>query len=234
MIETLVTTLAPRYAEMTALAIVEDALTRVMPGEMALVSSFGTESAVLLHMVAAVDPATPVIFLDTGKLFGETLRYRDRMVERLRLTNVRVIKPEPLRLSEEDADDLLFQRDSDRCCFLRKVLPLRQALGEVTGWINGRKGHHGGARAAMPAVEADGPRLKVTPLHDWSAEDMETYFVRHDLPRHPLVEDGYSSVGCYPCSAPTNGVGGARGGRWAGGEKTECGIHTMLWAGDGI
>jgi len=231
---TFIDSLSSRYAPLTAEEVVADLLTHALPGRTALVSSFGTESAVLLHMVAAVAPATPVLFINTGKLFGETLRYRDRLSERLGLTDVRDIHPDAAPLAAEDGDGLLFRRDADRCCFLRKVLPLRQALEGFDGWINGRKGHHGGERATLPVVEADGPRLKVTPLHAWSGEDVEAYLTRHDLPPHPLVEDGYTSVGCYTCSAPTFGRLGARDGRWAGQDKTECGIHPHLWPGEGI
>ncbi len=226
--------LATRYAPLSAEEVVGDLLTRAAPGRVALVSSFGTESAVLLHMVASVAPSTPVLFINTGKLFGETLRYRDRLAGRLGLTDIRDIHPEAAALSAEDGDDLLFQRDADRCCYLRKVLPLRRALEGFDAWINGRKGHHGGERDALPVVEADGPRLKVTPLHAWTGVEVEAYLDRHDLPHHPLVEDGYTSVGCYTCSAPTFGRLGARDGRWAGQDKTECGIHTHLWPAEGI
>lgn len=227
----LIDSLAARYRDLSAQEVIADVLTEVLPGEVALVSSFGTESAVLLHMVAEVQPATPVLFIDTGKLFGETLRYRDRLVERLGLTDVRSLGPDPVSLAEEDGDDLLFNRDADRCCYLRKVLPLRRGLEGFKGWINGRKGHHGGARASLPVVEADGPRLKITPLHSWVAEDMDAYAAAHDLPAHPLVEDGYASVGCYTCTVPSQD---RASGRWAGQEKTECGIHTHLWPGEGI
>lgn len=227
----LIDSLRSRYRDAAAQEVVADVLTRVLPGEVALVSSFGTESAVLLHMVAEVAPATPVLFIDTGKLFGETLRYRDRMVERLGLTDVRSLGPAPAAVAEEDGDGLLFNRDADRCCYLRKVLPLRRGLEGFKGWINGRKGLHGGGRAGLPVVEADGPRLKVTPLHAWTAEDMEVYTTAHALPPHPLVEDGYASVGCYTCTIPSRD---RQGGRWAGQDKTECGIHTHLWPGEGI
>lgn len=223
----LVDTLSTRYAGLSAQDIVADLITDAFPGQIALVSSFGTESAVLLHMIAQVDKATPVLFVDTRKLFGETLRYRDALVERLGLTDVRAVQPEVVLVRERDADGLLFQRDADHCCFIRKVLPLQRALGGFSAWINGRKGHHGGDRAAMPVVEADGERLKATPLASWTREDVEAYFTAHDLPRHPLEEDGFPSVGCYTCTArATNGD--VRSGRWAGTGKTECGIHTQL------
>lgn len=195
---------------------------------LALVSSFGTESAVLLHMVAQIDPALPVLFLNTGKLFGETLRYRETLVAALGLTNVQTLKPEAVPLAAEDGDGLLFSRDYDRCCFLRKVQPLAAGLAGYTGWINGRKGHHGSGRAALPVVEQDGDRIKFTPLARWAAEDVAAYFEAHNLPRHPLEEDGYPSVGCYTCTSRVAAGGDIRSGRWAGTGKTECGIHTVL------
>lgn len=222
----LVASLQDRWAEASAETIVRDLLTEVMPGESALVSSFGTEAAVLLHMVAHVDPATPVVFIDTGKLFGETLRYRDSLAKALGLTNIRVLSPAPL-VDSEDQDGMLFHRDADRCCFLRKVAPLGRALNDYSGWINGRKGHHGGSRAALPVAEVDGTRLKVTPLARWTSEDVAGYFAAHNLPRHPLEEDGFLSVGCYTCTARATDSSDPRSGRWAGKGKTECGIHTM-------
>ncbi len=216
--------LTDRYASSTAEAILADAIGGQFKGRIALVSSFGTESAVLLNMVANIDASTPVLFLDTGRLYGETLRYRDRMTERLGLTDVRSLKPDP-RIAAEDPDMLLFNRDADRCCFLRKVLPLRLALEDFDAWINGRKGHHGGDRAAMPVVEADGFMVKYTPLAGWDEDMVEAYHTTHDLPRHPLWDDGFPSVGCMPCTSRPAAGEGFRAGRWAGGQKTECGIH---------
>lgn len=219
-------TLADRYASLSAEDMLDDLIHRVFPGQIALVSSFGTESAVLLHMLSRIDPEVPVLFLDTGKLFGETLRYRDTLVARLGLREVRTLHPARAALAAEDADGMLFQRDADRCCALRKVAPLRDALGGFAAWINGRKGHHGDLRANLPKVEADGPRLKATPLAGWSATDVQTYFERHDLPPHPLQDDGYLSIGCYPCTERATDPNDPRSGRWAGKGKTECGIHT--------
>ena len=205
--------------------ILARSITEVFPGRIALVSSFGAESAVLLHMVAEIDPATPVIFLDTGRLFGETLRYRDRLVRDLRLSDLRSIQPEPEALAAEDADGLLFRREPERCCYLRKVAPLRRALAGFEAWITGRKGYQGGLRTGLPRFEAEAERVKVNPLADWSRDEIEAYLDRHDLPRHPLEADGFLSIGCMPCTdrvAPGEDV---RSGRWRGLGKTECGIH---------
>ena len=204
----------------------------------ALVSSFGAESAVLLHMVAQVDPATPVIFLDTYQLFGETLDYRRDLVDFLGLTDVRDVTPAPADLAAEDPDGTLWRRDPDRCCHIRKVLPLERALVDFDAWFTGRKQHHGGDRHDLPPVESDGRRTKFNPLATWTPQDIERYFEAHNLPRHPLLEQGYLSIGCAPCTQPVSQslseqlsgtVTDARAGRWQGRDKTECGIHAGYW-----
>lgn len=202
-----------------------EAVLHRFPGRIALVSSFGAEAAVLLHLVAAIDSATPVIFLDTGKLFGETLAYRDLLVRRLRLRDVRSLAPDPARIAALDPDGTLWARDPDACCALRKVEPLARALRPFDAWINGRKRHHGGGRSALPAVETVDGRIKLNPLADWGAAEIDAYFEAHALPRHPLVDDGYASIGCMPCTTPVGAGEDARDGRWRGRAKTECGIH---------
>jgi phosphoadenosine phosphosulfate reductase len=220
--------LAARAEAIMARELLAEMIRHEFPGRIALVSSFGVEAAVLLHMIATVDAGTPVIFLDTGKLFGETLRYRDDLVRRLGLVDVRSVRPDPDRLAVEDPQGTLWRSDPDRCCALRKVEPLDRALAGFEAWINGRKRHHGGARAALPVVEASGGRIKVNPLASWGPAEIEAYFVAHDLPRHPLEADGYRSVGCLPCSDRARPGEGARDGRWRGRSKTECGIHVSV------
>lgn len=195
------------------------------PGRIAVVSSFGAESAVLLHMLAQVDPSVPVIFLDTGKLFAETLGYREHLIARLGLTDVRSVSPDADRLSEHDPDGLLHRSDPDRCCLIRKVEPLERALSGIQAWVTGRKRFQGGVRADLPTLEPADWRLKINPLAPWSREAVTSYLDRHGLPRHPLEAQGYLSIGCAPCTSPTAPGGGVRDGRWAGLDKTECGIH---------
>ena len=190
-------------------------------GRIALSSSFGAEAAVLLHMVAEIDPATPVLFLDTGKLFGETKRYRKELTERLGLTDVRDLRPEPADLEARDADGILWQTAPDTCCYVRKVLPLRRALQDFDAWINGRKRFQGALREDIALVEEFEGRIKLNPLANWTRTMLQDYIEAHDLPRHPLIADGFASIGCMPCTAPAD----SRDGRWAGREKTECGIH---------
>ncbi len=210
------------------------AITEDYRGRIALVSSFGAESAVLLHLVASVDPTIPVLFIDTEKLFGETLRYRDRLVQRLGLTDLRVIKPDPIKINAADPDGALWRRNPDLCCRLRKVEPLARALKDFDAWINGRKRYQSNERNAIPPVETVDGKIKINPLFDWTKQDIETYFETYDLERHPLVADGYRSIGCMPCTDRVRDGEDDRAGRWRSAEKTECGIHLSGMMGDGI
>jgi phosphoadenosine phosphosulfate reductase len=211
----------------TPAEVIEAALKAVGRERLALVSSFGTESAALLKVMADVDPAIPVVFLDTGWLFEETLAYRDTLIEKLGLRDVRSIKPLEETLKREDPDRELWFTDPDACCRIRKVEPLARALKPFTGWINGRKRFQGGARADIPVVEEDGVRLKFNPIANSSREEIEAIYTLASLPPHPLVASGFMSVGCMPCTSRTSPDEDARAGRWRGRPKTECGIHTM-------
>jgi phosphoadenosine phosphosulfate reductase len=206
--------------------VIETALKTVGREKLALVSSFGTESAALLKVMADVDPAIPVIFLDTGWLFEETLAYRDTLIATLGLRDVRSIKPLEEALSRQDPDRELWFSDPDACCRIRKVEPLARALKPFSAWINGRKRFQGGARAEIPVVEDDGAKLKFNPFANVSREEIEAIYKLAQLPPHPLVASGYLSVGCMPCSSRTAPDEEARAGRWRGRPKTECGIHT--------
>jgi phosphoadenosine phosphosulfate reductase len=209
------------------------ALKEEFAGATAVVSSFGAESAVLLHLVAQIDPATPILFVNTGKLFGETLRYRDRLQDLLGLTDLRTAGPHPRDRAEKDADGTLWSRDTDACCGFRKVQPLRHALEGFSAFVTGRKQFQTRARSEMEAVEFFEGRFRFNPLHEWSLADLERYSEAHALPPHPLVEDGYLSIGCIPCTRRLQSGESYREGRWPGLEKDECGIHTGL-DGEGI
>ena len=206
--------------------VIEAALKAVGRDKLALVSSFGTESAALLKVMADVDPAIPVVFLDTGWLFEETLAYRDALIARLGLRDVRSIKPLEEALTREDPDRELWFSDPDACCRIRKVEPLARALAPFSGWINGRKRFQGGLRAELPVVEHDGAKLKFNPFANIAREEIEAIYKLANLPPHPLVASGYLSVGCMPCSSRSSLDEDARAGRWRGRAKTECGIHT--------
>ncbi|PLK26379.1 phosphoadenylyl-sulfate reductase [Novosphingobium sp. TH158] len=232
---------APRFSEADAVRLnrlfkgtdTADMLATVlrerMAGELAVVSSFGAESAVLLHLVARVDPATPVLFLDTGKHFPETLAYRDELVAHLGLTGIEVLSPDMDLLKARDENGLRWSYDPDGCCEIRKVQPLARALERFDASITGRKGFQSATRAGLPRFEIDNSdaqgRLKINPLADWAADDLAAYFQTHGLPPHPLVEQGYPSIGCSPCTHKVAEGEDPRSGRWKGWDKTECGIH---------
>lgn len=206
--------------------IIAEALRSAPDGRLAAVSSFGTESAVLLKFVADVDRAIPVLFLNTGWLFEETLAYRDTLVRRLGLTDIRTIDPDAVTLQNDDPERDLWFRDPDACCHIRKVEPLAAALRGFDGWLNGRKRFHGNERAGLAVVEADGPRLKFNPLANLTQADVRGIFDDFDLPRHPLERFGFASIGCTPCTSRTRPGEDVRAGRWRDRGKTECGIHS--------
>ncbi|WP_430640205.1 phosphoadenylyl-sulfate reductase [Bradyrhizobium cytisi] len=207
--------------------IIAAALKTVGRDQLAVVSSFGTESAALLKVMADVDPAIPVIFLDTGWLFEETLAYRDTLIAKLGLRDVRSIKPLEEALKRDDPDQELWFSNPDACCRIRKVEPLARALKPFSAWINGRKRFQGGVRADIPVVEVDGGRLKFNPFANVSREEIKDIYARAKLPQHPLQASGFMSVGCMPCTSRTTEGEDERAGRWRGRAKTECGIHTM-------
>ncbi|MBC2884247.1 phosphoadenylyl-sulfate reductase [Ochrobactrum sp. CM-21-5] len=194
-------------------------------GQIAVVSSFGAESAVLLHMIAQIDSAMPVLFLDTGKHFRATLDYRRDLVDRLGLTDVQDILPVETSLKKEDPFGALSMTDKDRCCFVRKVEPMARAVAPYRAWMTGRKQFQASTRESLPVFESVGPRIRINPLARWQASDLKAYVQRHDLPPHPLAAQGYRSIGCMPCTRPVTEGEDQRAGRWAGSEKTECGIH---------
>ncbi|HTT98493.1 MAG TPA: phosphoadenylyl-sulfate reductase [Rhizomicrobium sp.] len=212
--------------------ILELALKEEFAGQTAVVSSFGSESAVLLHLVAEIDPTTPVLFINTGKLFGETLRYRDRLQDELGLGDIRTLGPHPLDRAKTDPEGTLWARDTDACCNFRKVIPLRRALDGFQAQITGRKRFQTNARHDMHAVEYFEGRFRINPLGGWTQADLEAYIAKHNLPKHPLVEDGYPSIGCMPCTRRVQPGESYRDGRWSGLDKDECGIHGL--DGEGI
>jgi len=213
-----------------ALEMLRSVLGDGLVGELAIVSSFGAESAVLLHLVSQVDPSLPVLFLETGKHFPETLAYRDALAERFGLTGLRNLTPDPAALAAKDETGLRWSYDPDGCCEIRKVIPLASALTGFDATITGRKAFQSSTRANLPRFEVDNSdahgRLKINPLIDWNGDDIQAYFEEHDLPRHPLVSEGYPSIGCAPCTSKVAPGEDPRSGRWKGWEKTECGIHT--------
>ncbi len=214
-----------RYEGAAPQDILRASIREEFPGRVALVSSFGTESAALLHLIAQVDRAAPVVFLDTGKLFGETKRYRDELVALLGLTGVQSVTPDPEALAARDARGVLWSQNPDACCALRKVEPLARALAPYDAWFTGRKAFQAATRTTLPLFEIENARIKINPIVRWSKADLDGYFTAHNLPHHPLEADGYLSIGCMPCTTRVEPGEDARAGRWRGSKKVECGIH---------
>ncbi len=202
------------------------------PGRIAVVSSFGAESAVLLSLVADIDPATPVFFVDTRQHFAETLAYRDTLISALGLTDVRSIGPSDAEVSANDPGAELWRYDPDACCRFRKVTPLERALAPFEAWVTGRKRHQALTRSALGFIERDGRKTKINPLADWTASDVEAEMVARRLPRHALSLAGYPSIGCATCTRAVAEGEDPRSGRWAGTGKTECGIHRLPDSGE--
>ncbi|MCJ8140146.1 phosphoadenylyl-sulfate reductase [Falsirhodobacter halotolerans] len=215
-----------RYRNHAAISVMELALRDHDVGQTALVSSFGAESVVLLHMVSVLDPDLPVLFIDTQMLFMETLTYQKDVADKLGLTNIQTIRADPAAVEFDDPDGTLHQFNTDACCALRKTIPLERALAPYDAWITGRKRFQSGTRAELPFFEPEtDTRLKINPLAMWGREDVEDYIINNRLPRHPLVAKGYPSIGCAPCTSPVKPGEDPRAGRWRGSQKTECGIH---------
>ena len=217
--------LEARYGVASPQKIIARSVERFGVNGIAAVSSFGADSAVLLHMVAEIDPDIPVLFLDTGKHFGETLDYRDALAADLGLRDIRVLAPEDAVLHGRDPDGTLHQRDVDACCEIRKVEPLARGVEPFQAWFTGRKRFQATTRAGLAAFETVGSRLRINPLARWSASDLAQYMRGNNLRENPLVAYGYLSIGCFPCTKPVKPGEDARNGRWAGQGKVECGIH---------
>jgi phosphoadenosine phosphosulfate reductase len=231
---------SPRYTETDAIRLnnmfrgrdtvemLEVLLRENMLGDVAIVSSFGAESSILLHLIASIDPNVTVLFLETGKHFPETLEYRDTLIERLGLKDFRNITPDAELLAQKDENGLRWSYDPDGCCEIRKVLPLKKALAGFDAQFTGRKAFQSATRNALPRFEIEDGRLKVNPLADWDKTRLDAYMAEHALPAHPLVEQGYPSIGCSPCTSKVAEGEDPRSGRWKGWDKVECGIHTAV------
>lgn len=217
--------LQARFGDAEALEILLVVLRDLYPNRVAVVSSFGAESAVLLHLVATIDPATPILFVDTRRHFPETLAYRDRLAAHLGLRDVRNIGPSEEDAARLDVDASRATWDPDGCCAFRKTDPLRRCLQGFDAWISGRKRFQAATRQKLQLFELDGTRLKINPLANWSGADLANHIRAHNLPVHPLVAQGYPSIGCAPCTSVVRQGEEPRAGRWRGLGKVECGIH---------
>jgi len=223
--ERLAATLARAYGQLTGIELLRIMSQEVFPGRLAVVSSFGVESALLLSLVAEVDPVLPVIFLDTGQHFPETLAYRDRLAAHFGLSDVRSVVPDAEAVRQSDSDTTLWSRNPDGCCHLRKVVPLQRTLSGFDAWATGRRRHQSRRRQALEPIEAAEGRIKINPMASWTRDRVDQRLATLGLPRHPLEASGYLSVGCRLCTRAVRPDEDPRAGRWDGCGKTECGIH---------
>ncbi|NOX39714.1 MAG: phosphoadenylyl-sulfate reductase [Alphaproteobacteria bacterium] len=215
-----------RYRNHGAVSVLSHALADPMLGKIALVSSFGAESVVLLHLISIMDRTTPVLFIDTELLFAETLHYQETLAEAFGLSDIRRLTTPRDQIFERDPDNLLRHFDPDACCHLRKIEPLQKGLSGFDAWVTGRKRYQGGLRQKIEFFEAENAeRIKINPLAHWGRDDLEDYIANNNLPRHPLVAKGYPSIGCAPCTTQVNLGEDIRAGRWRNTDKIECGIH---------
>jgi phosphoadenosine phosphosulfate reductase len=219
--------LLSRWQDKDADGILQEALHVFFKGRIAVTSSFGADAAVLLHLVANLDRSVPVLFLDTGKHFLETLTYRDILLQRFGFSDARSLTPAPGDLAKQDPTGALWSSNPDACCAMRKTVPLERALGGFDAWITGRKRHQSDGRSELPVVEVVGGRIKINPLAAWSEADVRNAFREFALPAHPLFDDGFASIGCAPCTRRLFEGENLRAGRWSGTTKSECGIHLI-------
>ncbi len=212
------------YTPLPAHAALARALRDPRLGRIALVSSFGAQSVVLLHLISIIDRDLPVLFIDTEMLFRETHEYHERLARELGLRGIRRPGPPAAEIRAQDPAGDLHMRDPDACCTLRKVRPLARALRGFDCWITGRRRAQARSRRRLPLFERDGAgRLKFNPLAGWSTAEVNDYIDTHALPRHPLAARGFQSIGCAPCTV----AGRGRAGRWPDHRKEECGIHII-------
>jgi phosphoadenosine phosphosulfate reductase len=214
------------FDEMDALGVLRHAVSEVLVDDVAVVSSFGADSAVLLHLVSLVDRRLPVYFLETGKHFPETLAYVETLTRHLGLANVRWLRPDPKDLQRFDPRGDLWESDPDSCCHIRKTEPLEAEIANFGGWVTGRKRYQTAERGVLPHFElTSDDRIKVNPLAYFSDANVNAYKREHGLPEHPLFAKGYKSIGCAPCTTIVAEGEDPRAGRWRGLNKKECGIH---------
>lgn len=227
MTEQQLATLNAQFATATPLKVLEFAAKQQFIGDIALVSSYGAEAVILLHLVSLVDNNLPVIFVDTGKLFGETKRYRDKLNQQLNLTNIISFKGDADEIKAADPKGILWNKDTAACCEVRKTRPYQRAIKPYAALITGRKRFQSNTRAELEIFELANGQVKINPLANWGLDELKNYIIDNGLPRHPLVADGYLSIGCMPCTDKVESDAEYRDGRWSGQQKTECGIHML-------
>ena len=189
------------------------------------VSSFGTESAMILHMISEIDKNFPIILLNTNFLFSKTIDYKNELINIFKLNNFLEIFPNNADLKKYDPKDNLWKSNVEKCCEIRKVQPLKKFLENYDAWISGRKAYQGGERIDINPFEINNGKIVVNPLANFEQKLVSEYFLNHNLPRHPLFNEGYLSVGCTHCTHKSSNKNNPRSGRWVNQIKTECGIH---------
>ncbi len=200
---------------------------------LAVATSFQSSGLVILHHLREIKPDLPVLFLDTGFHFKETLEFRDRIAQ---MWDLKVVTLRGQHGSAEKQAEIygaeLYRRSPDTCCAINKVKPLQAALEEYDGWISGLRRDQSPLRSETPIIEAQllpsgNEIMKIHPLARWNKSDVEAYTTKHNIPTHPLLEMGYASIGCWPCTRAIKAGEDERAGRWEGRAKTECGIHSF-------
>lgn len=193
--------------------------------KIAYVCSFGAESAVLLHMISNIERNLPVVFINTLKLFNETIDYKDRLVREFSLKNITELTPSKEDIELYDSEGKLWSNNPDKCCNFRKVKILDNYLNNFQAWFSGRKGYQSDERSKNNIVELQDKKFIISPLISWKKKDVDDYYIKYNLPRHPLSDQGFLSIGCKNCTSKTVNLSDIRSGRWNGLQKTECGIY---------
>lgn len=197
----------------------------------AISTAFGPEGCALIHLAIGIRPEIPIFTVDTGFLFEESKALRERFVEKYRI-NLTVLEGSVTLIEQERLHGpKLYERDTDRCCALRKVEPTDRALDGLDAWIAGLRRDQGASRAGIQILERyehkGAPLFKVNPLANWTRKNTWNYLLENEVPYNPLLDQGYRSIGCWPCTRPVGEGDDERAGRW-GGQKAECGIHTFM------
>ena len=195
--------------------------------QLAIVTSFQLTGIVTLHMMHDIAPDTRVLTLDTGFLFPETVEFMNKLEERFQLRLKRIKPRQTPRQQARDYGDRLWERNPDRCCHIRKTIPLRQALDGFAAWITGLRRDQSPSRASTAIFSRDARTglIKIAPFANWSEKMVWTYIRTHDLPYNRLHDIGYPSIGCWTCTKAVTSDANSRAGRWSNRSKSECGIH---------
>lgn len=222
----LAASLNEKHQKLSATELVALSIETIFRDRITAISSFGAESAVLLHLISRVAPEMPIIFLDTDRHFPETLAYKDALIDFLGLKNCIVATPRADQVKADDPDGNLATTNSDLCCHIRKTMPMIRALQPFNAYFTGRKRFQAATRSDLMLFEPADRWIRVNPLATMGPDDLAAYAYAYELPKHPLTARGYPSIGCFPCTKQVAAGADPRSGRWAHvPDKVECGIH---------